>query len=316
MTVEEKLLPKTDMPDTTIYTNKRLRAIWEMGRLHTREVWLIVCPALWGASIGANAGETSGWSLTWALFGVFASTGLSHVAFCTWNDICDVEYDKQVERCKTRPLPSGLISRKEAAVVFLGELLLCAGVTWLTLGPQATLAITPAWLLGFIYPFMKRIMPFPQVVVGFSVASGVMPGYVAVRGTLEFTDSLLALFAATTCWIIFIDTAYAVQDMLDDAKAGVQSLAVFLGQRVRWFLALSAGITISLFAVATFLSSLSLFYWIFGVGIWAVRMMRSLYFLDLSDTASAGHVFKSNIESGLHFTIVTLVEGYLQACVF
>ncbi|GKZ75788.1 hypothetical protein AnigIFM56816_000449 [Aspergillus niger] len=312
MDVAGKLIPETDMLDD--YTHKRFRAIWEMGRLHTREAWLSVIPAVWGASIGAKAGRTDGWSFAWVLFGIWASATVSHAAFCTWNDICDVEYDRQVERCKGRPLPSGLISVNEATFFFLCWILLTLGTTWYTLGPRAALCTTPAWLLGLIYPFMKRVMPFPQLVVGLSVASGVMPGYVSVRGILEFNGSVLALFGATACWIIFLDTAYAVQDMLDDAKCGVQSLAVFLGKRVRMFLALAAVITIAFFSTAVLLSNLSLFTWIFGVGVWAASMIRSIFLLDLNVCASGGRVFRSNIESGFYLTVVTLVEGYLQAC--
>lgn len=232
------------------------------------------------------------------------------------SDICDVEYDRQVERCKSRPLPSGLISVKEATLFFFCWILLTLGTTWYTLGPQATLCTTPAWLLGVIYPFMKRLMPFPQLVVGLSIASGVMPGYVSVKGDIEFNGSVLALFGATVCWVIFLDTAYAVQDMVDDAKCGVQSLAVFLGQRVRIFVALVAVVSIALFMAAAFLSRLSLFYWTFGIGVWVASMLRSISLLDLDDCASGGRVFRFNIKAGFYLMVVTLVEGYLQAYLF
>ncbi|PYH39100.1 4-hydroxybenzoate octaprenyltransferase [Aspergillus neoniger CBS 115656] len=311
MDVAGKLIPETDMLDD--HTRKRIRAIWEMARLHTHETWLSVFPAVWGASIGAKSDRTDGWSLAWVLFGIWASATVSHAAFCTWNDICDVEYDRQVERCKSRPLPSGLISVKQATFFFLCWMLLTLGTTWYTLGPQATLCTTPAWLLGLVYPFMKRVMPFPQLVVGLSVASGVLPGYVSVNGDIEFNGPVLALFGATVCWIIFLDTAYAVQDMVDDAKCGVQSLAVFLGQRVRLFLALAAIISIAFFVAAAFLCNRSLFYWIFGIGVWVVSTIRSISLLDLSDCASGGRVFKFNIKAGFYLMVVTLVEGYLQA---
>lgn len=82
MDVAGKLIPETNMLDD--YTHKRFRAIWEMGRLHTREAWLSVIPAVWGASIGAKAGWTDGWSFAWVLFGIWASATVSHAAFCTW----------------------------------------------------------------------------------------------------------------------------------------------------------------------------------------------------------------------------------------
>lgn len=42
----------------------------------------------------------------------------THCAFCTFNDICDRNLDAHVDRCKSRPLPAGMLSLPEAVVAF------------------------------------------------------------------------------------------------------------------------------------------------------------------------------------------------------
>lgn len=127
------------------------------------------------------------------------------------SDICDRNLDLHVERCKTRPLPAGMISVREAKIAFAAWLLVTVSITYLTLGVPGVLTCIPIWTLSAIYPFMKRLIPFPQLVLGPTIGSTVFPGWVSVSHSMNDIHEAIPLFLATTAWVVYFDTFYAVQ---------------------------------------------------------------------------------------------------------
>ena len=163
-------------------------------------------------------------------------------ASCTWNDILDYKYDQQVRRCQNRPIARGAVSRTQAFVFMLGQTALGAGFFLLPL-PHGCLA--PAGLLitsQAVYPLFKRFTNYPQLWLGMSLgfgqlvgaaATGMDPISTAVAATrnhgLQATragTSLGLLYAAGVVNTIIYDTVYGHQDLADDLKAGVRSVAV------------------------------------------------------------------------------------------
>ncbi|KAJ6142505.1 UbiA-like prenyltransferase [Penicillium samsonianum] len=289
------------------------RGVWELARLHTREAWLCWYPAIWGACVAAGMRDVS---LELApflrlLFGIWASVTATHCAFCTFNDICDQKLDKHVERCKVRPLPAGMISTSEAIVAFICWLPITLAVTWGTLGPAVTAGFIPVWVLSTIYPFMKRIMPFPQVVLGAIIGGAVFPGWVGITGDLKGLDQALPLFFATASWVVYFDVFYATQDRPDDEKIGVKSLAVLMGKNVQILLAVLGALQVLLFAVTALRADMSLIFWVLGLGVWMVNVPWHILSLDLKDRHSGGRIFKSNIKLGLYLTGVSLLELFV-----
>jgi 4-hydroxybenzoate polyprenyltransferase len=116
-----------------------------------------------------------------------------------------------VERCKVRPLPAGLISLPEAVAAFLVWLPATVALTYYTLGWEGLITFTPIWALSMIYPFMKRLIPFPQLVLGAIIGGAVLPGWVAVTKDLNELDQAVPLFCATVSWVIYFDVFYATQ---------------------------------------------------------------------------------------------------------
>ncbi|KAJ5186083.1 Amidohydrolase 2 [Penicillium cf. griseofulvum] len=252
------------------------RGIWELARLHTREAWLCWYPAIWGACVAASMRDVS---LELApflrlLFGIWASVTATHCTFCTFNDICDQKLDIHVERCKVRPLPAGMISTSEAVVAFICWLPVTLSVTWGTLGPAVTVGFIPVWVLSTIYPFMKRIMPFPQVVLGAIIGGAVFPGWVGITGDLRNLDQALPLFFATAAWVVYFDIFYATQDRPDDEKIGVKSLAVLMGKNVQVLLAVLGVLQVLLFAVTALRAEMSLIFWVLGLVKLLITMNR------------------------------------------
>ncbi|KAI1372865.1 UbiA prenyltransferase family [Hypoxylon crocopeplum] len=107
--------------------------------------------------------------------------------------------------------------------------------------PKACWVVSvPSITLLVLYPFAKRFTDFPQAILGVQVSLGFIMGMGAINSEL-FTDmgdivdtwdgnrelwAIAAFYSANICWTIIYDTVYAQQDVEDDAKAGVRSMAV------------------------------------------------------------------------------------------
>ena len=98
------------------------------------------------------------------------------------------------------------------------------------------------------------------------------------------------------------------QDRADDEKAGIQSLAVLLGDRAWVFLMFLGLAQVAFFAVTALHANMSLIFWVFGVGVWAVNLAWHVMALDLTDSKSGGKIFRANIMLGLYMTVVGLID--------
>ncbi len=167
----------------------------------------------------------------WIVLGGLAVSG----AGCVANDLWDRRIDPQVERTRERPLASGRIS-VGAAVVLLVLCLLAAlaVVLWglpassrgLCLG-LAVAALPPVLL----YPSAKRWCGYPQAVLALCWGFAVLIPWAAAQGTLQGGWPLAAVWLATCLWTFGFDTVYAMADRDDDARVGVRSSALSLGEQ-------------------------------------------------------------------------------------
>lgn len=164
---------------------------------------------------------------------------------CTWNDIVDQDLDAQVTRTRTRPLPRGAITTFQACVFAgfqIGASLLGFNVLpgrWLTYG-------WPFMVLHVLYPYTKRIIYYPQLVLGLAFGGGSVLAFpiFGVDLFLRISDretavaSLLVL--AVTAWTVVFDTIYSAQDLVDDRKAGIKSMMVAHEKGARTVLRIAA----------------------------------------------------------------------------
>src|SRR5215208_7015772 len=192
--------------------------------------WLLLLPCWWSAGLAAIAARQTVNVCHLLLFfvGAFAMRG----AGCTWNDIVDRDLDARVERTRSRPIPSGQVSVGAAAAF----LVLQALVGLAALG------------VVVIYPFMKRITYWPQIVLGLAFSWGALMGWPAVFGRLDTTAYLL--YAGAIAWVIGYDTIYAHQDREDDALIGIKSTALLFGPRTKPFLSAFYALAIVLLGAA------------------------------------------------------------------
>ena len=183
--------------------------------------WLLLLPCWWSAALAAIAADRpwpDPWHCLLFLVGAIAMRG----AGSTYNDIADRDLDAQVERTRLRPLPSGQVRPRHAAVFLVLQALIGLGVL-LQFNADAVLVGVCSLLPVAIYPFMKRVMSLPQLVLGLAFAWGALMGWVAVFDRLD--APALLLYAGALSWVIGYDTIYAVQDIEDDEIAGIRSSA-------------------------------------------------------------------------------------------
>ncbi len=183
---------------------------------------LLLWPTLWALWL-AGRGTPALATLMVFILGVF----FMRAAGCVVNDYADRKIDGHVKRTASRPLPSGLISEKEAKILFVILVGLSFGLV-LTLNTM-TIALSVAGLaLAWVYPFMKRVTHLPQLVLGAAFGWSIPMGYAAVSESLPLTCWLL--FAANILWTVAYDTLYAMVDRDDDLRIGVKSTAILFGR--------------------------------------------------------------------------------------
>jgi 4-hydroxybenzoate polyprenyltransferase len=236
-------------PDAVPSWIDRLPAAWQpyarLARLdRPAGSWLLFWPCAWGVALA------DGLVADWALVVWFAIGSITmRAAGCVWNDIIDRDLDAQVERTRLRPVASGAIPVK-AALAFAIALSLLGLIVVLQLRPLAQLVAVASLGLVAGYPFMKRITWWPQAWLGLTFNWGALVGFAAIT---DPAPAMALLYAGGVAWTLGYDTIYALQDIEDDAMAGIKSSARALGPRARGGVAAFYTIALAFWAGALWL---------------------------------------------------------------
>ena len=265
-------------------------------------IWLLMLP---GWQSIALAGALQGRGPDPRLMASFLiGAVLMRAAGCAFNDIVDRDFDAKVARTAGRPIASGQISVKQAFGFIAVCSLISLGIL-VTMGPLAIGLGAGSLLLVAAYPFMKRITWWPQAWLGLTFNWGALLGFAAATGRL--TAPPLLLYAAGLFWTLGYDTLYAVQDLEDDALAGVKSsarrLGAAAGRGVMGFYIIAIALTAAVGIVAQLGP---LFY--LGLALYAAHLTRQPMRLKLDDPMGALALFKSNVQAGL-ILFVALAAG-------
>lgn len=209
---------------------------------------LVFWPTMWALWI-ANQGMPS----ISILIPMILGTIFMRAAGCAINDFADRKVDAHVERTKTRPLATGIISAQEAIYVFLA--LVAASACMLFFLPIETFYWSfGALFLAFIYPFMKRYTHLPQVFLGAAFSWSIPMAYTAVGATPDLTCWLL--YFGNLAWTVAYDTQYAITDREYDLKIGVKSTAILFGKYDIEIISLLQVISLVLIGSALYLENL------------------------------------------------------------
>lgn len=265
--------------------------------------WLLFWPCAWGLALAAVETPERGFGVVSAVL-MFIGAVLMRGAGCTFNDIVDRDIDMKVARTRSRPIPSGQVTAKQALGFLVSQALIGALILF-QFNRFTVWAGVASLVLVAIYPFMKRITWWPQFFLGLAFSYGALVGWSSETGGLSWPPILLYL--GTILWVIGYDTLYALQDVEDDALVGVKSTARLFGDNVRpavsvlyvgavllWLMAaLSAGAGIILAALMLVPA---------GILAWQV------YTVDAAVPENPLVRFKANHYVGIALTLALLAE--------
>src|ERR1700726_1207519 len=242
--------------------------------------WLLLLPCWWSAALAAVAAHARAPNilhLVLFFIGAFAMRG----AGCTWNDIVDRDLDGAVERTRPRPIPSGQVSVAQAALFLILQALIGFAVLITFSGFTVALGIASLAIV-MVYPFMKRITYWPQIVLGLAFSWGALMGWAGAFGRLDL--AALLLYAGSISWVIGYDTIYAHQYAEDDALIGIRSTALLFGPRTRPALMAFYAAAVVLIGAALALAGVRWPAWI-GLAVFASHLVWQIRRLDISDPA-------------------------------
>ncbi len=262
--------------------------------------WLLLLPCWWGlflAQISIGGGLPNLWFAILFLLGAIVMRG----AGCTLNDIADRKFDALVARTRSRPIASGRIGVIQA-LLFLAALSLVGFIILLQFNSFTVVLGAASLGIVAIYPFMKRITNWPQLVLGLAFNWGALVGWSATQGSLAWPAVMI--YAGGIFWTLAYDTIYAHQDREDDVLIGVKSTARYFGESTKGWL-------IGFFILA--LLSIDAALWLagasyiahMGVGFAALHAGWQIKRLETNNSALCLRLFKSNRDFGL------IIAGFL-----
>ena len=270
--------------------------------------WLLLLPCWWSAALASGiAHDVSRLPLVVVLFLIGAM--VMRGAGCTWNDITDRHLDAQVERTRSRPIPSGQVTVKQAAAFLVLQALV--GLAVLLQFNAFAIAVGVASLaIVAIYPFMKRITYWPQVTLGLAFSWGALMGFAVILGRID--APALLLYAGSIAWVIAYDTIYAHQDTEDDVLVGIKSTALLFGKRTQLALTIFYSLAVVLISAALFCSGVRWPAWL-GLAAFAAHLAWQVNTIRISDSALCLRLFKSNRNAGLMLFAGLLVDAVLRS---
>lgn len=265
--------------------------------------WLLLMPCWWSVGLTGLAMDRSpsGWHIVLFFIGAFVMRG----AGCTWNDLVDRDLDAKVDRTRSRPIPSGQVTARQAAIFLAAQALV--GLAVLLQFNLFTICTGLASLaVVAIYPFMKRITYWPQIFLGLAFSWGALMGWPAAFGRLDWAPVIL--YAGSICWVIAYDTIYAHQDREDDMMIGIKSTALLFGDRTKLALTVFYATAVVLIGIAGLMAGGG-WIWLVGVAGFAIHLAWQVRRVDINDSALCLMLFRSNRDAGLILFAAMLIDA-------
>jgi 4-hydroxybenzoate polyprenyltransferase len=270
--------------------------------------WLLLLPCWWSAALAAGiAKDLQSLPMVLVLFliGAIVMRG----AGCTWNDITDRKLDARVERTRSRPIPAGQVTVTQAAV-FLVVQALIGLVVLLQFNIFAIITGISSLLIVAIYPFMKRITYWPQVVLGLAFSWGALMGFAVILARID--GAALALYIGSIAWVIGYDTIYAHQDTEDDMLIGIKSTALLFGEGTRMALTIFYSLAVVFIGIALWQGGSHWLGWT-GLAAFAAHLGWQIRNIEIGNSPLCLRLFKSNRNGGLLLFGGLLADAVLRA---
>ena len=272
----------------------KIMAIIELMRLNKPiGIYLLLWPALLALVISTNGNFEYSHLLI-----VITGSILVRSAGCVINDIWDQDLDGDVERTKTRPIPSKKLSISESWAVFVA--LGVFSLMLLSLTNTNTIFISICFgLMIIIYPLTKRFFIGPQIFLGLTFN----PTIIVYAMTNELNNpTMIFLYFAIAAKTIAFDSFYGLCDVEDDKKLGIHSTPLWWGSKTLLVIAILQFAVISLFLIVGLKAELS-FAWYIGI-----ILLSSFYFYQhqLASQKNFLLAFKNNHWASLYLLILSV----------
>ena len=264
---------------------------------------LLFWPCIWGLTLAYDfALSLEIFIFYGALF--FSGSVLMRSAGCIVNDISDKNFDKLVERTKDRPIASGKISIRLAAIY---ASILCA-VAFLVLINFNKFTILMALIsmpLAFTYPLMKRFTYWPQLFLGITFNYGLVLAWISIKNDISLIP--IIFYFGAIFWTLGYDTIYGYQDIKDDEIIGVKSTSIKFKNNPKKFVLICYLTFIASLILIGLLMKFSLFYYLFLIFSVFQLIFFQIYKLNVNDPISCLSKFKSNNFVGLLIFVNLLI---------
>ena len=264
---------------------------------------LLFWPCLWGLTI---AYDFNGSLLIFCKYLIFFLAGaiLMRSAGCIINDISDRNFDKKVERTKSRPIASGEISIK-LAFLYASILCLLALLILINFNSFTIVLAICSMPLAFTYPLMKRFTYWPQLYLGITFNYGIILGWTSINPEIDIKPIIFYLGAIF--WTLGYDTIYGFQDIKDDEIIGVKSTSILFKNNSKMFLSIVFFLFVVFYLTIGFLMKFNLTFFLVSIIPIAHLFLYQLKKFDPLNPKTCLNIFKSNNFFGLIIFINLLI---------
>jgi len=268
---------------------------------------LLFWPCAWGLTIAYNFQNSLNLYFFYIIL-FFLGSVLMRSAGCIVNDIFYRDFDKKVLRTKSRPIASGRITVK-VAILYSCILCLLAFLVLLNFNYFTIILALGSMPLAFTYPLMKRLTYWPQLFLGVTFNYGLILGWTAVYGRIDFVP--LIFYVGAIFWTLGYDTVYGYQDIKDDEIIGLKSTSIKFKNKAKQFLITCYLVLILILIIIGYMMSFSKYYYFFLIIPFIHLFVYQLKIFDHNSPENCLKAFKSNNLFGLIVLLNILIGKFI-----
>ena len=268
---------------------------------------LLFWPCAWGLTIAYNFQNSLNLYFFYIIL-FFLGSVLMRSAGCIVNDIFDRDFDKKVLRTKSRPIASGRMNVK-VAILYSCILCLLAFLVLLNFNYFTIILALGSMPLAFTYPLMKRLTYWPQLFLGVTFNYGLILGWTAVYGRIDFVP--LIFYVGAIFWTLGYDTVYGYQDIKDDEIIGLKSTSIKFKNKAKQFLITCYLVLILILIIIGYMMSFSKYYYFFLIIPFIHLFVYQLKIFDHNSPENCLKAFKSNNLFGLIVLLNILIGKFI-----
>ena len=268
---------------------------------------LLFWPCSWGLSVAYNFENNLNLYFFYIVL-FFLGSVLMRSAGCIVNDIFDKDFDKKVLRTKNRPIASGKITVK-VAILYSCILCLLALLVLLNFNYFTIILALGSMPLAFTYPLMKRLTYWPQLFLGITFNYGLILGWTAVYGKIDFIQFIF--YIGAIFWTLGYDTIYGYQDIKDDEIIGLKSTSIKFKNKAKQFLITCYLVLILILIIIGYMMSFSKYYYFFLIIPFIHLFIYQIKIFDHNSPENCLKAFKSNNLFGLIVLFNILIGKFI-----